>query len=131
MKIDLKTLKSITRAFLESEGPRTDFRQLAKAVDEVDDEGLIAYVDLLYDDGYVILNSREPGIGVVWSTDGVATISINPLRLTASGQRFAIEMQKPGALKWIEKFAKGVPVTLSLVSDALSAWASGGYPLLE
>lgn len=121
MKLDLEVLKGVTGAFLDSEYPTTDFRQLHDALPDISDESLAWYLNLLYDDDYLVQDSREPGIGIKRDEAGNLYWSVVPLRLTSQGMEFSASLQRPEALKLITKAAKGIPLTLRFVTEALRA----------
>ena len=129
MRIDLKTLTRVTKEFLDSEGTTMTFPQLRDALSDVTEEHLAWYLDLLHDDTYVIREDRKSGIGVTRCGNGGLIVSTLRLRLTSQGIDFASTLNRPDAIKWVEKSAKGAYLSLDVISRALQGWIAAGFPV--
>lgn len=132
MRIDPDVLKQVTGAFLDAERPIVTWNEIHAAVPDQSDENLAWYLDLLHDDGHVVRNDGEYGIGVKRDTLDNVYPSAIPLRLTSRGMNFASNLHRPDAMRLLDKALRGVKyVSLQLLSGALDQWADTGFKLPE
>lgn len=128
MQIDVETLKLVTAAFLESERPFVTWSKIAAAVPDTSEEVLAWYLDLLHDDGFLVRNDGEFGIGVQRDDQDNVYPSEVPLRLTSQGMNFASNLHRPESSKWLQKALAGAKyVSLQLISGSLQSWAASGF----
>ena len=103
MKPDAEYLKRLLTAFQDAPNPTTDIRELEGAGFSLNDPKFEFHLMLLQDGGFVESESRAGGIGISKSADGFIQWSVIPLRLTASGHKFAEAMGNSTVLQTLKK----------------------------
>ena len=89
--------RKLLTAFLDAPGPTTDIYELQAAGVEWNDPAFEFHMRLLYDDGDI---ESTIGTGIGLEADMWSAI---PLRLTASGQRFAETLQNNKVIDFVKK----------------------------
>ena len=111
MKPDAEYLKQLLTAFQDAPNPTTNIRELKDAGLRYDDPQFEFHMMLLKDGGFLesVESVRSPRfstsaeIGLSKSADGSNQWSVIPLRLTASGHKFAEAMGNSTVLQTLKK----------------------------
>lgn len=103
MKPDPEYTRKLLTAFEEAAEPTTDIFELKERGFDYQTNEFLFHLRLLNDDGFVVLESGERGIGVDRSIDGVYSWSAVPLRLTSSGHEFAVALRSEQGFQAVKK----------------------------
>ena len=103
MKIDTDYTRKLLTAFQDSPEPTTDIRELKNRGLDYNDDEFMFHLRLLNDDGFVVREDGDSGIGLVRSIDGLYSWGVVPLRLTAAGHEFAQAMENEHGFHAVKK----------------------------
>ena len=117
MKPDPDYLKQLLTAFQSAPNPTTDIQELKDAGLPFDDPRFEFHMMQLKDDGFVECAGERPitdqtGIGLSKSADGHLEWSVIPLRLTATGNKFAEVMGNNEVLRTLKKGLVGASISV-------------------
>jgi hypothetical protein len=88
LKINEDYLKKLLQACQAAEKPTFDITELKAAGLDHNEPQFEFHMMILNDQGFIMRDDSDAGIGLYKSADGFATWSVLPLRLTASGHQF-------------------------------------------
>jgi hypothetical protein len=132
MRPDPAYIRKLLTAFEDAPDPTTDINELQQLGLDYRGKEFLFHLRLLNDDGFVVVEGGEPGIGVSRSIDGRYSWAAVPLRLTASGHEFAQAMENEHGFQAVKKSL--ITSSMSIMRDvAVGAFkmelAKHGLPL--
>lgn len=105
MRIDIEYIKNFLEVILNNKHPEFNIKHpdLKPLWDDDEKlEKLIFHMEILEDQGLIESTINSSGIGFGRSLSGQYTVSVIPLRLTASGHQFASDLNKPGVIEQLK-----------------------------
>jgi len=107
MRIDFQYIKDFLDVVLDHDHPDFKINQEGiKPLWDGDDKErinkFVFHMEILEDQGLIESSTSSPGVGFTRMGDGGFSVSIKPLRLTAQGHQFAVDLAKPGVFEQLK-----------------------------